>query len=66
MRLKNVEINPQSGKIEVDIMEYIGPFVVVVSDGRVKVTELPAHGETKVITHQGKVKRIRFDEGEEL
>jgi hypothetical protein len=28
--------------------------------------ELPQHGETKIITHQGKVKRVKFDEGEEF
>ncbi|WP_166740026.1 XtrA/YqaO family protein [Halalkalibacterium halodurans] len=47
-------------------MKREGPFVVVVSDGRAKITSLPPHGETKVLTHQGKVKRIKFDEGEEF
>ncbi|TPE70655.1 XtrA/YqaO family protein [Halalkalibacterium halodurans] len=65
MRLEKLEIN-QSGKIEIDLMKREGPFVVVVSDGRAKITSLPPHGETKVLTHQGKVKRIKFDEGEEF
>ncbi|MFA9459105.1 XtrA/YqaO family protein [Halalkalibacter sp. AB-rgal2] len=66
MRLKNVEINPNSGKIEVDILKEDKPFVIVVSDGRARLTELPSHGETKLVTHQGKVKRVKFDEGEEF
>lgn len=27
------------------------------------MTELPIHGETKIVTYQGKVKRLKFDEG---
>ncbi|MCP3032632.1 XtrA/YqaO family protein [Halobacillus sp. A1] len=33
---------------------------------KAKITNIPDHGETKVITHQGKVKRVKFDEGEEF
>lgn len=42
------------------------PFVIVYSEGVAKMTYLPEHGETKVITHQGMVKRVKFDEGEEF
>ncbi|MET3508448.1 XtrA/YqaO family protein [Halalkalibacter oceani] len=66
MRLKNVEINPLSGKIELDISNQDKPFVIVVSDGRARLTVLPEHGETRVVTHQGKVKRVKFDEGEDF
>ncbi|MGG3573227.1 XtrA/YqaO family protein [Bacillus gobiensis] len=38
----------------------------MVSKGTAKMTKLPPHGETKIITHQGKVKRVKFDEGEEF
>ncbi|WP_326288717.1 XtrA/YqaO family protein [Bacillus glycinifermentans] len=31
------------------------------SHGIAKITKLPSHGETKIITHQGKVKRAKFD-----
>ncbi|MBX0358937.1 XtrA/YqaO family protein [Halobacillus sp. Nhm2S1] len=41
-------------------------FCVLYFVGKTKITTLPDHGETKVITHQGKVKRIRYDEGEEF
>lgn len=53
-------------RLEIDIMEQKGSFAIVVCDGKAKLTELPAFGETKIITHQGKVKRVKFDEGEEF
>ncbi|WP_235588535.1 XtrA/YqaO family protein [Sporosarcina koreensis] len=40
--------------------------VVVISEGKAKVRELPEHGEYKIVTHQGKVKRMRREEGEEF
>jgi hypothetical protein len=49
-----------------DIMEQKGRFAVVVCSGKARMTELPSHGETKIITHQGIVKRVKFDEGEEF
>jgi NAD kinase len=66
MRLKELEIDPSTMRLEVDIMEQKGSFAIVVCDGKAKLTELPPHGETKIITHQGKVKRVKFDEGEEF
>lgn len=66
MRLKNVTINPESSRLELDIMQLPESFVVVVCEGKARLTELPTHGETKIVTHQGKVKRVKFDEGEEF
>ncbi|SFI35571.1 MULTISPECIES: XtrA/YqaO family protein [unclassified Bacillus (in: firmicutes)] len=66
MRLQDVEINPSTMKLEVDIIGKKGIFAIVVCDGRAKITELPDYGETKIVTHQGKVKRVKFDEGEEF
>jgi hypothetical protein len=66
MRLKDLEIDPSTMRLEIDIMEQKGSFAIVVCDGKAKITELPPHGETKIITHQGKVKRVKFDEGEEF
>jgi NAD kinase len=66
VRLRELTINPSTMKIEIDIMEQKGSFAIVICDGKAKITELPAYGETKIITHQGKVKRIRFEEGEEF
>jgi Phage-like element PBSX protein XtrA len=46
-------------------MELKGSFAVVMCEGKARLKELPNHGETKIVTHQGKVKRVKFDEGEE-
>ena len=53
-------------KFEVDILEQKESFDIVVCNGKAKLTKLPHYGETKIVTHQGKVKRIKFDEGEEF
>ncbi|HHY74054.1 MAG TPA: hypothetical protein GX497_12710 [Bacillus bacterium] len=66
MRLQDIDINPSTMKLEIDIMEQKGSFAIVVCDGKARLTELPPHGETKIVTHQGKVKRVKFDEGEEF
>ncbi|MGY1462014.1 XtrA/YqaO family protein [Bacillus toyonensis] len=64
MRLKSL------GSIElinkINKLEFNDIFVIIVNVGNIKLTQLPEHGETKIITHQGKVKRVRFDEGEEF
>ncbi|UJW58760.1 hypothetical protein HXZ66_15695 [Bacillus sp. A116_S68] len=66
MRLKDLETNPQNGNIELNITHYDRPILILISEGRVKEAQLPDHGETKVITHQGKLKRVKFEEGEEF
>jgi hypothetical protein len=66
VRLSDLEINPSTLKLEIDIMDKEGSFAVVVCDGKAKITELPAYGETKIVTHQGKVKRVGWNEGEEF
>ncbi|MGG0718698.1 XtrA/YqaO family protein [Robertmurraya massiliosenegalensis] len=66
MRLQNIQINPTTNRLELDIMDKKGSFAIVVCDGKARLTELPPHGETKIITHQGKVKRVKFDEGEDF
>ncbi|MEH7392418.1 XtrA/YqaO family protein [Bacillus sp. JJ1474] len=66
MRLQKIEINPGTNLLEIDIINRKGSFAIVVCDGKARLTELPVHGETKIITHQGKVKRVKFDEGEEF
>ncbi|HEY4601242.1 MAG TPA: XtrA/YqaO family protein [Cerasibacillus sp.] len=66
MRLKDIKVDPKTMKLEIDIMNKKDNFAIVVSEGRAKIAELPQHGETKIITHQGKVKRVKWDEGEEF
>ncbi|MGE7917178.1 XtrA/YqaO family protein [Lysinibacillus xylanilyticus] len=52
--------------LQVDIMEIPENCVIVLSDGITKFSELPAHAKTKIVTYQGKVKRVEFDEVEEF
>ncbi|WP_153124643.1 XtrA/YqaO family protein [Peribacillus tepidiphilus] len=66
MRLQEIKIDPSTMRLELDIMEQKGSFAIVVCDGKARLTQLPEHGETKIITHQGKVKRVKFDEGEDF
>lgn len=39
-------------------------IVLVFSDGRARYAPLPSHGETKIVTHDDKVTRVNFNEGE--
>jgi hypothetical protein len=66
VRLSEIEINPSTLKLEIDIMEHKGSFAIVVCEGKAKLTSLPEHGETQIVTHQGKVKRVKFFEGVEF
>lgn len=59
-----VEKKPR--KLEFDMMELPENCVIVVSNGKAKVRELPPFGEYRIITHQGQVKRMRKEEGEEF
>ncbi|WP_339264112.1 XtrA/YqaO family protein [Solibacillus sp. FSL W7-1472] len=65
MRIKNLEINSE-GLLSVDIKELPESCVIILSNGIAKFSELPAFAETKIVTHQGRVKRIRWDEVEEF
>lgn len=65
MNMENLSINDQ-GMLNIDIMELPINCVVVISEGKAKVRELPEHGEYKIVTHQGKVRRMRREEGEEF
>ncbi len=65
MNMENLSINDQ-GMLNIDIMELPINCVVVISEGKAKVRELPEHGEYKILTHQGKVRRMRREEGEEF
>ncbi|PAF35581.1 hypothetical protein CHH58_16125 [Terribacillus saccharophilus] len=68
MRLKQIDINLRHGAMSLDIPAKYGgiPFCIIYGSGKAKILELPAHGETKIITHQGKLKRVRFEEGEDF
>lgn len=65
MRMKPVDIS-ETGKLKLDIMESPINCVLVVSEGKAKMGELPPYAETRIKTHGGKVKHVNFDEGEEF
>ena len=52
--------------LELDIMELPKSCILVISQGKEKMVELPPHAETSIVRYQGKVKRVNFDEGEEF
>ena len=65
MRVQLVDIS-ETGKLKLDIMELPLSCVLIISEGKVKIGELPPHAETRIKTYDGKVKRVNFDEGEEF
>ncbi|KQL35809.1 XtrA/YqaO family protein [Psychrobacillus sp. FJAT-21963] len=64
--MENIKIDASTMILMVDIMELPPSCVLVICDGKVRLRELPPHGEYKIVTHQGKVKRMRREEGEEF
>lgn len=62
---KDLELDEKM-HLNIDIMDLPKSCVVVISEGKVKLRELPLHGEYKIVTHQGKVKRMRRETGEEF
>ena len=65
MRLQDVKIS-ETGILKLDIMELPKSCVLLISEGKVKIGELPKHAQTTIKTYDGKVKRVNFDEGEEF
>lgn len=65
MRMKELEINSE-GLLSVDIMEMPESCVIVLSNGKAKFAELPAFAETKIVTAQGLVQQIKWNEGEKF
>nr|WP_054549346.1 XtrA/YqaO family protein [Lysinibacillus sphaericus] len=65
MRMKELNMTID-GILRVDTMELPENCVIILSHGKAKVAELPAFAETKIVTHQGQVKRVKWDEGEEF
>ncbi|RKD20976.1 hypothetical protein BEP19_14935 [Ammoniphilus oxalaticus] len=65
MRSLDIEVNDRN-RLEFDIMDIPSSCVIVICDGKAKLRELPPFGEYRILTHQGKVKRMRREEGEEF
>lgn len=62
-RMKELQIDSQN-ILKVDTMELPESCVIVISDGRAKVADLPPHAETSITTYKGIVTRVNWDEGE--
>lgn len=65
MKMTDLQIDYR-GILKLDTIGLPTNCVVVISEGKAKVRELPEHGEYKIVTHQGKVKRMRREEGEDF
>lgn len=65
MKLHDIDLS-SANRLELDIIDLPENCVIVVSEGKAKVRQLPQFGEYKIVTHQGKVKRMRREEGEEF
>lgn len=63
---KDITFNTDALLLGIGIMELPMNCVVVISEGIAKVRELSEHGEYRIVTHQGKVRRMRREEGEEF
>jgi len=65
VRMKELDVTID-GILQLDTMELPENCVIILSQGKAKVADLPAFAETKIVTHQGQVKRVKWDEGEEF
>lgn len=66
MSLDELNIDPDSMKLEVDISKLPASCAIIICEGRAKLRTLPSHGEYKIITHKGKVTRMRIEQGEDF
>lgn len=64
-RMKELQIGSQ-GILNIDTMELPESCVIVISDGKVKIADLPSHAEVTITTYRGNVTRVNWDEGEEF
>ena len=63
---KDITIDQDALMLGFGIIELPANCVVVISDGIAKVRELPEYGEYRIMTDQGKIKRLWSEEGEEF
>ncbi|SDZ37886.1 hypothetical protein SAMN05421736_11148 [Evansella caseinilytica] len=64
MRVKEIPILLKEAKLTVSIESH--PMLIVIDQGKAKSYHLPNFGETVVVCHNGKVKRVKIEEGEEF
>lgn len=65
MKTQDIDLSSEN-ILDFDTMDISSSCVIVISDGKAKIRELPEHGEYKIVTFQGRVKRMRMEEGEEF
>ncbi|MEK4484100.1 XtrA/YqaO family protein [Psychrobacillus sp. FSL H8-0484] len=65
MRMREVEVDPK-GDINLNTKEIPNPCIIVISKDKAKMIELPSFAETTIKTHQGKVVRVKWNEGEDF
>lgn len=46
-----------------DIMELPLSYALIISEGKVRLVELPSHAQTSIVTYKGEVKCVNLDEG---
>lgn len=63
---QDIQINDTDRLLPFEVKSLPERCVIVISEGKAKVRELPPYGEYNVVTHQGKVKRMYKGEGEEF
>ncbi|TQR20438.1 XtrA/YqaO family protein [Psychrobacillus vulpis] len=65
MRMRDLEVDSE-GNISINTREFPNPCIVVISKNKAKITELPPFADTTIKTHQGKVVRVKWSEGEDI
>lgn len=65
MRMREVEVDSK-GDINLNTKEIPNPCIIVISKDKAKMIELPSFAETTIKTHQGKVVRVKWNEGEDF
>lgn len=65
MKAQDIDIK-DTNILEINTTDIPSSCVIVISCGKAKVRELPPFGEYKIVTHQGMVKRMRREEGEDF
>lgn len=64
---KEIKIDPRTMKLglNIDIIRKNKPFIIVVGDGKAKLYDLPEHGGQTVVMFQGKIKRVKSEDGDD-
>lgn len=64
-RMKELPIDSR-GMLNFDTIGLSGSYAIVISNGKVKIADLPFHTDVKITTYKGRVTRVNWEEGEEF